>query len=417
MRDRETFDKLTAHIDKLEPDMVEMQRELVRRPAVSPRSGGTGERDKVDYLRPVLEGWGLRVTEYRAPDECAPGGYRPSLVARLEGKSPSPALWIMTHLDVVPSGPRELWDTDPFEAVVKDGRIYGRGTEDNQQEMVASAFAVKAMLDLKVVPERDVCLMLVADEEVGSKLGVDWLLRNADLCRPQDLVVVPDAGNEDGTMLEVAEKSIAWVKFTVKGSQVHASTPDKGKNAHRVGANIIVRLDEFLHAKYGVRDELFAPPVSTMEPTRKEENVPNINTVPGEDVFWFDCRMLPPYRLEDLLADMRAKAGEVAAAFGAEVTLETDQLVQAPAATPVGSPVVRMLAQAVKAVYGKDATPKGIGGGTVASFFRRRGIPTVVWGRFTGRAHQPNEYCLIDNMRDDAKVYAWMAGADGQDRG
>ncbi len=408
MPERETFDKVAARIDKLEPEMVAMQQELVRRPAVSPRSGGTGEKDKVDYLRPVLEGWGLAVTEYRAPDEDAPCGYRPSLVARLKGRNQLPALWIMTHLDVVPSGPRELWDTDPFEAVVKDGRVYGRGTEDNQQEMVASAFAVKAMLDTGVVPERDVCLMLVADEEVGSKFGIDWLLQNHELCGQEDLVVVPDAGNREGTMLEVAEKSIAWVKFTVRGRQVHASTPGDGLNAHRVGANIIVALDRELPGKYGATEELFSPPGSTMEPTRKHENVPNVNTIPGEDVFWFDCRMLPRYRLDDLLADMRAIAGRVAGEFGAEVKVETDQWVQAPDPTPADAPVVRLLARAVKDVLGKDAAPKGIGGGTVASYFRRRGIPTVVWGRTAGQAHQPNEYCLIDNMRDDAKVYAAM---------
>ncbi len=408
MLNSNTFEKLKARIDALEPEMVELQKQLVSLPAISPASGGEGEQKKADCLHALLQGWGLEVTEYRAPDKSAPCGYRPSLVARLKGRASSPTLWIMTHLDVVPAGPRELWDHDPFEAVVKDGRIYGRGVEDNQQEMVASIFAVKAMLDLDLVPERDVALMLVADEEVGSALGADWLLKNHELCLPDDLVVVPDAGNEDGTMLEVAEKSIAWVKFTVLGKQVHASVPGEGKNAHRAGANMVVRLDEMLHRKYTARDELYSPPESTMEPTRKVENVPNVNTIPGEDVFYFDCRMLPQYKLDDLLNDMKETAEKVAGEFGVTVKLATEQYCQAPAPTPADAPVVRMLAAAVKEVYGREATPQGIGGGTVASFFRRRGIPTVVWGRATGQAHQPNEYCVIANMRDNAKIYAYM---------
>ncbi len=408
MSDKETFDKVCAHIDELEPEMVELQKKLVSLVALSPSSGGEGEKPKAEYMKSLLQGWGLEVTEYRAPDKDAPCGYRPSLVARLKGRRASPTLWIMTHLDVVPPGPRELWKHDPFDAWVEDGKVYGRGTEDNQQEMVGSCFAVKAMLDLGVVPETDVALMLVADEETGSEFGVDWLLKNHELCRPDDLVLVPDAGNEQGTMLEIAEKSIAWVKFTVLGKQVHASTPDDGNNAHRIGANLLVRLDKVLHGKYPARNELFSPPESTIEPTRKLANVPNVNTIPGQDVFYFDCRMLPQYKLDDLLADMREIARDVAAEFKAKVKVEPEQLVQAPAQTPADAPVVAMLSSAVREVYEKEPFVKGIGGGTVAAFFRKRGIPAVVWGRNQGQAHNPNEYSVIANMVDNAKVYAHM---------
>jgi len=392
-------------VKRLEPEMVELQKELVRRPSVGPESGGEGEKARVDYLVPLLRGWGLEVTEYRAPDPRVPCGYRPSIVARLKGRS-GPCLWLMTHLDIVPAGARELWNTDPFEAVVKDGRIYGRGTEDNQQEMVASCFAVKAFLDSGIVPARDVALMLVADEETGSGHGAGWLLDNHDLCRSDDLVVVPDAGNGEGTFIEVAEKSIAWVRFAVQGRQGHASVPSG--NAHRVGANLLVKLDRVLHEKYDAKDELFRPEVSTFEPTKKEANVPNINTIPGEDVFYFDCRVLPQYRLEDLLADMKAVAKETGKQFGMEVEVGTEQFAQAAPATDPDAPVVKLLTRAIKDVYGKDPTAGGIGGGTVAAFFRRRGIPAAVWGKYVGTAHNPNEYCLIENMAGDAQVYARM---------
>ncbi len=402
------FDKLKARIDQLEPEMVELQKKLVSLVAISPSSGGEGEKAKADYLKSLLEGWGLSVTEYRAPDKTAPCGYRPSLVARLKGKRASPTLWIMTHLDVVPAGPRKLWRHEPFEAWVEDGKVFGRGTEDNQQEMVASCFAVKAMLDLGFTPNTDVALMFVADEETGSELGADWLLKNHDLCRKDDLVVVPDAGNEQGTMLEIAEKSIAWVKFTVLGKQVHTSTPHKGKNALRAGANLLVRLDRVLHEKYTAQDELFSPPESTIEPTKKIANVPNINTIPGEDVFYFDCRMLPQYKLDGLIADMKDVVRSIEVEFGVEVKVDTEQFVQAPAATSADAPVVKMLSNAAHEVYGTRPFTKGIGGGTVAAIFRRQGIPAVVWGRNDGKAHNPNEYSVIANMVGDAKVYAHM---------
>ena len=412
MWDSDTFVRIKARIAQLEPDMVEMQRRLVALPAISPGSGGDGEKARVDYLRGLLTSWGLQVTEYRAPDNRAPCGYRPSMVARLEGRRHRPALWIMTHLDIVPAGPRELWQSDPFVALVKDGRIVGRGTEDNQMEMVASCYAVKALLDLSLVPAMDMALMLVADEETGSDLGVGWLLEHHDLCRPEDLLIVPDAGNETGTMIEVAEKSIAWVKFTTKGKQAHGSTPHHGNNAHRAGANLLVRLDRELHEKYTAQDALFSPPFSTIEPTKKDANVPNINTIPGEDIFYYDCRMVPQYQLDDLLADMRRIARTVAAEFKVEVSVETAQLAQAAPPTPVDAPVVKMLAEAIRQVYGREPFTKGIGGGTVAALFRRRGIPAVVWGCNDGQAHKPNEFCDIAKMVGNACIYAHLAGQE-----
>jgi len=404
------FNRIREQISRLEPQMVEMQRRLVALPAISPVSGGEGERAKVEFLSALLKSWGLEVTEYRAPDKRVPYGYRPSLTARLKGRKPAPVLWLMTHVDVVPSGPRDLWQSDPFVARVENGRIYGRGTEDNQQEMVASCYAVKALLDLQLVPATDVVLMLVADEENGSDYGVGWLLEHHDLCRPEDLVVVPDAGNESGTLLEVAEKSIAWVKFTTIGRQAHGSTPHHGNNAHRAGANLLIRLDRQLHERYNAEDKLFSPPVSTIEPTRKEENVPNINTIPAEDVFYFDCRMLPEYKLTDLVEDMRRIAAEVAAEFKVEIKLETAQMAQAAPPTSPDAPVVRMLEAAVRDVYGGEPFTRGIGGGTVAALFRRRGIPAVVWGKNEGQAHKPNEHSVIADMVGNAAVYAHVMG-------
>jgi succinyl-diaminopimelate desuccinylase len=412
MWDRVTFDRIKARIAQLEPEMIEMQRRLVALPAISPVSGGEGERARADYLRSVLESWGLPVEEFRAPDARVSCGYRPSLVARLAGRRRHPALWIMSHMDVVPAGPRELWHHDPYDARVENGRIYGRGTEDNQQELVASLFAARALKDSGLVPAMDLCLLLVADEENGSDFGAGWLLEHHELCRPEDLLIVPDAGDAQGLMLETAEKSIAWIKFTSFGRQAHASAPHHGANAHRVGANLLVRLDQRLHEQYAARDELFSPPFSTMEPTKKHANVPNVNTVPGEDVFYFDCRMLPAYQLTDLLADVRRIAAEVAQQFHAEIKVETEQVAQAAPPTPVDAPVVRLLSRSIRAVYPGEPYTRGIGGGTVAALFRRKGIPAVVWGCNDGKAHNPNEYSVIARMTDNALVYAHLAGSD-----
>ena len=77
-------------------------------------------------------------------------------------------------------------------------------------------------------------------------------------------------------------------------------------------------------------------------------------------------------------------------------------------ATPADAPVVLALSAAIKDVYRVKAKPKGIGGGTVAAFFRRHGFGAVVWSKIDECAHQPNEYTIIDNMVGDAKVFAHL---------
>ncbi len=397
-------------IDSYQYQMIELQKDLTAIPAIGPRNKGQGEAEKGIFLKKFLEKIGLKVDEYNAPDSSVPAGYRPNLVARLSGQSKERTLWIMTHLDIVPEGPKELWQTDPFQAVVKDGKIYGRGVEDNQQEMVASIFAVKALVELGLKPSYNIGLVLVSDEETTSKFGIGYVLTNYNIFQKQDLIIVPDAGNSTGMMIEIAEKSLVWLKLRTVGKQCHASDPAKGVNAHRAGAHLLCRIDRMIHDTYTAQNRLFDPPFTTAEPTKKEANVPNINTIPGEDIFYFDCRVLPRYDITELLEDVKAEAEIVEKEFGVKIEVSTEQFEPAASPTSAEAPVVRLLTQAIKDVYGAEPKPKGVGGGTVAALFRKAGYDAAVWGKFDSTAHQPNEYCIIDNMVNDAKVYTHLFG-------
>ncbi|RME30252.1 MAG: M20 family metallo-hydrolase, partial [Deltaproteobacteria bacterium] len=286
------LDKVLGLLEGWRDEMVQVQVELVKRPALGPDNGGAGEWERARYLEQLVRGWGLSVEHLDAPDERVAEGTRPNLVVRLAGDKTSPAVWVMAHMDVVPAGPESEWKTPPFEAVVKDGRIFGRGVEDNQQGLVSSLFALRALKEANVTPPTDVALLLVSDEETGNRYGIEYVLENRpDLVGPSDIVVVPDSGNSDGTMLEVAEKTILWVKFVIEGKQVHASMPQLGLNAHRVSAMLVCRLDEELRKKFSGTDPVFDPPSSTFEPTKREANVDNVNTIPGKEVLFFDCRI------------------------------------------------------------------------------------------------------------------------------
>jgi succinyl-diaminopimelate desuccinylase len=305
----------------------------------------------------------------------------------------------------VPPGELSLWRGNPYKAWVERGRVHGRGVEDNQQDMVASLFAVKAFQAEGLRPAFDIGIALVADEETGSTKGIEYVLANQKAFRKQDLIIVPDAGDEHGTMIEVAEKSILWLKIKTLGKQAHGSTPEKGINSFKAASVLVAELQK-LYKLYPVKDKLFDPPISTFEPTKKEANVPNINTIPGEDVFYMDCRILPNYKVPDVQRTFKQMAASVEEKFKVKISMEVQQKAAAAPPTPAEAPVVQALKQAVKAVYRKDAKAMGIGGGTVAALFRRAGFPAACWSKLDETAHQPNEYCIIDNMVGDAKVFA-----------
>ena len=413
---------VSEEIEKLRDEMVNVLMELVKIPAISPDSGGEGEYDKAMKLLELIKGWPFdKVERYDAPDPRAKNGVRPNILAYYYGEQgeKSPRLWVLTHLDVVPPGDLSKWTvTKPFEPLVKDGKVYGRGSEDNGQSLVASLYAVRALMNLGMRPKRTIILAFVSDEETGSKYGLEWLMKeHPEVFRKDDLVLVPDGGNEEGTFIEIAEKSILWMKIKVKGKQVHASMPGLGLNAHRVAIDYAKELDEFLHEKYNARDELFDPPESTFEPTMggNPSDAPNI--APGEHEVVFDCRVLPQYNLDNILNDAQELAEEIKEKYRKEVNgkvlpevrVEVLQRLDAPAPTPKDSEIVKLLQKAIKEFRGKDVKIGGIGGGTFAAYFRKLGIPAVVWATLDEMAHQPNEYTKIENMVEDAKIMTALA--------
>ncbi|MDG6961320.1 MAG: M20 family metallo-hydrolase, partial [Nitrososphaerota archaeon] len=277
--------------------------------------------------------------------------------------------------------------------------------EDNGQSLVASLFALLALKEVGAELPFNVGVWFVADEEFGSDYGIKALLEKG-LFKKTDLVVVPDAGTPTGSDIEIAEKGLLWMKLTTEGKQVHASLPKKGLNAHRVGMELALDLDRVLNGKYTKRNRLYDYPVSSFEPTKVEPNVGNINTIPGEDVSYFDCRVLPEYDLDAVVRDVKATVRRVEKKRRAKIRFEKVQMESAGPATASDSDVAALLRRAVSAVTGVKPRFTGIGGQTVGNLFRRDGIPTAVWSTIDDVPHEPNEYSKLANLVNDAKVFA-----------
>jgi succinyl-diaminopimelate desuccinylase len=398
---QDIFDFIVSSKD----EMVKLQTLLTTKQALDPESGGQGELEKCLALESWLkENNFTDVKRYDAPDSRVESGIRPNLLVTIPGKDTSKSLWLMTHMDVVPVGELSMWNSDPWQVIEKDGKLFGRGVEDNQQGLVSSIFAVLSLIKNNVTPKYNVKLLFVADEEVGSNYGIQYLLENYSLFSKDDMVIIPDGGDSLGKTIEIAEKNLMWIQFHIQGKQAHGSRPDEGANACLAGYDLALRVNN-LEKVFDKRDELFEPPYSTFQPTKKESNVPNINTIPGDDVFCMDCRILPCYKLDFVKSEIDKIVKEIETQYSVKVNYECPQAVESPA-TSKDSDVVKLLSNAIKQVKGIDSKLIGIGGGTVGSFLRNEGYQCTVWGTLDETAHQPNEYCIINNMIEDAKVLA-----------
>lgn len=407
--DLQKTESLQKFICEHKSQYIELEKILTSNKALAPENGGEGELEKCIALEEFLRNHGFTNFErFDAPDSRVKSGVRPNLVVTIEGENSSNdegAIWVISHLDVVPCGDLSLWQSDPWTVVEKDGKLFGRGVEDNQQGIVCAFAATYAFIQLGIKPTRTVKLLFAADEEVGSKYGIIWLLNNTNLFNKNDLIIIPDGGDSKGQTIEVAEKNILWLEFTTSGKQCHGSRPDEGKNACLAASHLAVKLNTELKKTFCKTDDLFTPATSTFEPTMRKANVEGVNIIPGSDVLCFDCRILPCYSCDEVLQKVNSLCKEIEDEFGVTIKLNILQRAQS-VATPKDAKVVTLLSSALKHVSGIDAKTIGIGGGTVGAELRNKGFDCVVWGTLDETAHMPNEYCVIENIIKDAQTLA-----------
>lgn len=409
--------ELFNEIDKLRNEAIGNFIDLLKIPAISPDYGGEGEIDKANKLLEILErDFNFdNIEKYYSTDNRAKEKVRPNIIATYKGNNEK-ALWIISHIDVVPPGDLSAWSiTKPFEPKVVDGKLYARGSEDNGQSLISSLYAVKSLMVRKIIPNITIKLAFVSDEEAGSKYGMKYLLQNyPEIFNKNDYYLIPDAGNNKGSLIEIAEKSILQFKLIIKGKQVHASTPNLGLNSHRIALQLASKVDNILHEKYNDNDDLFDPPYSTFEPTMVKNSSSSPNIIPGNHEVTFDSRVLPKYKLDDVINEVRNIIKEVEKENKKivenkeypQIEMEIIDKMQSPKPTSPDNKLVVEIKNALKELRNIDAKVGGIGGITFASILRSYGYEAVVWSTTDDVAHQPNEYCVLENLFNDAKIFA-----------
>jgi succinyl-diaminopimelate desuccinylase len=398
--------RINANIERESEKIRDFHIQMLRINSVNSKMGGPGESERADFLQSFLEGSGFKVDREEAPDST--GKTHPNLFAEIQGRDRSRTIWIVSHMDTVPEGSRELWNNDPFDPVFKDGKIFARGASDNGQSLVASLFALRELKELGVLPPCNFGVSLVSDEEFDSKSGVYYLLDNNVKFRKDDLIVV-EGGSYKGHYVSISEKHLLWIKLVTHGKQVHASNPSKGVNAHKIGIKAVLELDAKLHQKYSRSDPFFDKEHrSTFVITKKDANVGNINTIPGIDAVYMDFRVLPSYSMDSVISFLESRVQKLAAGNRTKIDLEIIERQDAGNATLPRAEIVRLMQQVVRRVTGQSTKLVGLSGQTVGNIFREYGYSCVGWGcsGAESTAHQPNEYCVLSDLLTEAKVFS-----------
>ena len=216
---------MTANQATAQDEVVDICRDLIRIDTSNPGDhSGPGERHAAEHVAALLAEVGLE------PQLLESHPKRTSVVARIEGQDPTrPALLIHGHLDVVPANAPD-WRHHPFDGEIADGCIWGRGAIDMKDMDAMMLAVVRQRLREQRPPARDVVLAFTADEEAGGRWGARWLVDH----HPDLFEGVTEAVGEVGGfsltlgrqrlyLLQVAEKGMAWMRLTARGTAGHGS--------------------------------------------------------------------------------------------------------------------------------------------------------------------------------------------------
>jgi succinyl-diaminopimelate desuccinylase len=416
---RDPTEDLFKAINERRDELVELTRALIRFPTVNPP--GEAYRPCAEFIGERLRARGFAVEYVHAAGTPGDSERYPriNVIARRLGKAPGPCVHFNSHIDVVQSGGG--WTLDPFAAVVKDGRVYGRGACDMKGGLAASIIAVEALIDSAATLPGTLEISGTVDEESGGYGGVHYLAERGWFSPPRvDHVIIPEPLNVDRVC--IGHRGVWWAEIETHGRMAHGSMPFLGDCAVRHMHAVVDRLERDLLPKLAARhtDMPVVPPGA-------RHSTLNINSIHGGQaetpgypapVVPDSCRMV---------IDRRLLIEESIDAAKGEVRELLDQLVKdragfrysirdifevLPTMADRGGPVARSTAAAIRRVIGRDPEFICSPGTYDQKHIDRVGKlrDCIAYGPgILDLAHQPDEYVVIEDMVNSAKVMALAA--------
>jgi succinyl-diaminopimelate desuccinylase len=378
---------LMSEIENARDDAINLLQALVRFPSITGSEAEIG-----NYVAGYCRDMGLAVEIV----EAEPG--RPNIIATWESGCSGPTLLLNDHLDIVPPGPLENWHYPPFDAVVADGLVHGRGTIDTKSGLTTLLIAMRAARAIDLPIAGKLVAIFTCDEETGGKLGMQHLARNGYL--KADLAVVAEPTT---LRIEIATKARIGLEITTAGVATHGARPWLGHNAIGDMARIVAVLQD-LAARLGDRHHPRMGRPSLNVGTIEGGTVPNM--VPNWCRIGVDRRLIPGETKEQAIAEitdvidgLRRQHPKLDAAVAERIWWPGYMLDE-------GEPIVTIAANAFKKVVGRRPEIGVKDAGTDASWIHSlTGIPVIMFSPGNGfSAMNANESVSIDDMVLATKV-------------
>jgi len=405
-------------IDEMTGEVVGFVGELVRIPTVNPPGEAYAECAELIGSRLGAFGYDVRLIAAEGMPEHTVAYPRVNVIGHLRGEAARPLLHFNGHFDVVPVGGG--WTMDPFAGIVADSKVFGRGTSDQKAGIAASIYAVEAIRRAGIPLRGAIEQSGTVDEESGGFAGVAYLAEHGYIHRDKtDYVIITEPLGVGRVCL--GHRGVYWLKVATLGRMAHGSMPFLGSNA-------ISKMSTFLHRLETRLKPLLAERITRMpvEPPEARRASLNFNSIAGgqpeggmqtpcvadlcEAVL--DRRFLVEERFEDVRGEILAMLDELASE-DPEFRYETQDLMTVhPVQTDGGCRLVREVSSAIRDVLGVEAPLIASPGTYDHKHVMRLGLvdQCIAYGPgLLHMSHQPDEYCLVDDLLDATRVMALTA--------
>lgn len=410
MNERHIIERVSSRLEAL----IDATQKLVQTASPNP-PGDTAvvARVATELLSEIR---GAQISQY----ETAPGLV--NLVARIESGKPGKRLVFNGHLDTYPICEHLPWSVAPLGGEVKDGRLYGRGVSDMKAGVAAMIIAAGVLAENTHLWSGEIVITLAGDEESGGVLGSGWLLNNVDIVKG-DAVVNADVGSP--RVVRFGEKGTFWVEIKAEGVAGHSAHVHKGVNA-------IDRLRRALDAAQAIEQMPFKSPAEVTHAIALAKVVSEEISGEGESqtlqTITFNVGVIQGGVSPNLIpseasakCDLRLPVGVSLAEVEAFFHKQLDPLDgiswtvlqrYEPTWTSPSDRIVQSALAASKEVIrptGLDSVVNMRVGGSDTRIFRLAGIPSVVVGCTPFGMGAEDEYVLVEELEQVAKIQALTA--------
>ncbi len=372
-----------------EEEITNLAQELIKIPS----DETAGEKEVCEYLKNVLKSLGMKVWL----QEVLPN--RPNIIAEVVGDKVGKSLMFNGHIDTVPIGNIEKWSVDPYSAIIKNGKLFGRGATDMKGSIASMIIAIKFIMNnLETFNGKIIFTGVMAEETTG--LGTQKIVEENIKA---DMAIVGEPSDEK---IYRAHKGTMWFNLFTYGKLEHSSESNsESNNAIMNMMKLITEINEIGKELETIENNLVGHPsinIGLIEGGTKQ------NMIADSCKISIDRRTLPEEKPDDILDKLRMRFNELRSVDDRlRFNLEIDTIREAVEVAE-SEQIVQEVKNAVNKIVNKVPTISGMKATTDMSILVNQGnIPAVIYGPgFIKQAHTIDEFVEVKRLVESSQVYA-----------